>query len=70
MMSSKNVSDICMRRYLISMLPYGNIGLFDVKKSLQPAFNKLTADVTVKDISVFHAPAKDFHEISIALIQF
>ena len=52
------------------MFTYGNIGLFDVKKSLQPAFNKLTADVTVRGISVFCAPTKGFDEISVAVLRF
>ena len=67
--SSKDLSDK-MLNYLISMILYGNIGLFHVKKFLQPAFNKLTAVAAVGDTSVFEAPIKSFYGTSIALINF
>ena len=52
------------------MILYGNIGLFHVKKFLQPAFNKLTTVAAVGDTSVFEAPIKSFYGTSIALINF
>lgn len=47
----------------------GIIGLFDIKKTLQRDFNKLTIVVIVRAISVSQAQIKSFYEKSISLMQ-
>ena len=48
----------------------GKLHFLCCEKPLQPAFNKLTAVVTLRGNSVFQAPLTGFYEIPIALIYF